>query len=72
MLVTVSELFVAQIAGPARFASALPRPFARTMHASGIRYAFGAIGSGPADAASARARSSTTAVFPTASLRADC
>jgi len=71
MLVAVSELLIAQIARPARFASALPRSFTGTVHASGIGHAFGAVGARPADAASARARSPTAAVFPTASLRAD-
>lgn len=72
MLITVGELLIAQIAGPTWLASAFPRSFARSVYASGVSYALGAVGSGPADAASARARSPAAAVFSAASLRADC
>lgn len=71
VFVTVGQFLVAQIAGPAGLTTTIPRSFARAVHASGIRDAFGAIWTGPTDAASACARSPATAVFPTASLRAD-
>lgn len=36
MLIAIGELFVAQIAGPAGFASALPWSFTRSVHTSGV------------------------------------
>lgn len=70
MLLAVGEFLVAEIARPAGLASAFPRPLARTVNATGIRHAFGAIRSRPAYAASARTRSFAAALFPAASLRA--
>ena len=71
MLVAVSEFLVAEIAGPSGLASALPRPFAGPVNATGIGGAFGAVRTCPTHATPTRPRTTTTAVFSAASLRAN-
>ena len=71
MLVAVGEFLVAEIGRPSGLASALPRPFAGSVNATGIRDAFGAVGACPAHATPTRPRTTTTAVFSAASLRAN-
>lgn len=72
VIFAVSELFVAKIAGPSGLASTLPGVLAGAVDAPGVRYAFRAILTCPADSASAGSWSPTASVLPAASLRADC
>ena len=71
MVVAVGEALVAELAGPAGLAAALPGLPAGAVHAARIRHALGAVGAGVADPAAAGIRPTAEPVLATAARRAD-